>query len=90
MGLYRRIKRYSTKNGDIVSKVNGRQCDICGEWLGGRDAQWWIKIPRKASVRYGAPAAGMIRYDVCDDCMAKLAVEIQLKKNRKDVDVEHD
>ena len=80
------IKRYRTKKDDIVSKVNGRQYDICGEWLGERDAQWWIKIPRKASVRYGAPTAGMIRYDVCDDCMAKLAGEIQLKKNRKDVE----
>ena len=82
------IKRYRTKKDDIVSKVNGRQCDICGEWLGERDAQWWIKIPRKASVRYGAPAAGMIRYDVCDDCMAKLAVEIQLRKNKNEA--EHD
>ena len=69
-----------------MSKVSGRQCDICGEWIGDRDAQWWIKIPRKASVRYGAPSAGMIRYDICDDCMEKLAVEIQLRKNKKEAE----
>ena len=73
---------------DIMSKVNGRQCDICGEWLSGRDAQWWIKIPRKASVRYGAPGAGMFRYDVCDDCMAKLVVEIQLHAKKKHAEQE--
>ena len=66
-----------------MSKVSGRQCDICGEWLGDRDAQWWIKIPRKASVRYGCPAIGMIRYDICDDCMAELTFELQLRKKKQ-------
>lgn len=84
--VYSRMDFATMVNGgnDTMSLVKGRQCDICGEWLGDRDFQWWIKIPRKASIRYGVPVAGMFRYDICNDCMAELTVEIQLRKNKKE------
>jgi hypothetical protein len=55
-------------------KINCRECDICGEQMGGRDFQYWIRVPK---VRGGYPALGMRRVDVCDECFAKLAVLIQ-------------
>ena len=63
-----------------MAKINCRVCDICGEYLGSRDAQYWLKIPRRARLYYGYPSLGMKREDVCDNCMAKLVVEIQLAK----------
>lgn len=55
-------------------KVNCRTCDICGEQLGGRDFQYWL---RKPIIRWGAPAIGMPRMDICSDCFNKMAVMIQ-------------
>lgn len=70
-----------------MAKINCRVCDICGEQLGSRDAQFWLKIPRRAKLYYGCPELGMKREDICDDCMAELMVEIQMrKKNRREND----
>ena len=55
-------------------KVNCRACDICGEQLGGRDFQYWL---RKPIIRWGAPSLGMPRMDICSDCFNKMAVMIQ-------------
>ena len=63
-----------------MAKINCRVCDICGDDLGRRDAQYWLKIPRRARLYYGCPGLGMIRQDVCDECMAKLIVEIQMRR----------
>ena len=52
-------------------KINCRECDICGDQMGGRDFQYWIRVPK---VKNGYPALGMRRVDVCDECFAKLAV----------------
>ena len=62
-----------------MAKLNCRQCDICGEFLGNRDAQYWLKLPRKARLYYGYPEIGMYRYDVCEDCMDKIIVGIQMR-----------
>ena len=55
-------------------KVNCRACDICGEQLGGRDFQYWL---RKPIIRWGAPSLGMPRMDICSGCFNKMAVMIQ-------------
>ena len=65
-----------------MAKINCRECDICGERLGGRDAQYWLKIPRRARLYYGAPGSGMIRQDVCAECMDKVIVEIQMRRKK--------
>lgn len=57
-----------------------RECDICHEQMGGRDVQWWLMIPRRAKAYYGCPSLGMKRYDVCDDCMCKILVELQMRE----------
>lgn len=67
-----------------MARINCRQCDICGEWLGERDAQYWLKIPRRARLYYGAPVLGMKRCDVCSECMAEMMVEIQKRVKKKE------
>ena len=67
-----------------MAKINCRQCDICGEQLDGRDPQFWLKIPRKAKLYYGYPILGMMRYDVCDNCMAELMVEVQMRSKGRE------
>ena len=54
-------------------KVNCRACDICGEELGGRDLQYWL---RKPIIRWGAPSLGMPRMDIYSDCFSKMEVMI--------------
>ena len=67
-----------------MSKINCRVCDICGESLGARDVQWWLKIPYRTRLYYGAPGVGMIRQDVCDDCMTKLVVDILMRRKNEE------
>ena len=55
-------------------KNNCWTCDICGEQMGGRDLQYWL---RKPIIRGGAPSLGMPRMDICSDCFAKKEVMIQ-------------
>lgn len=55
-------------------KINCRACDICGEQLGSRDFQYWL---RKPIIRWGVPAVGMPRMDICSDCFNKMEVMIQ-------------
>lgn len=55
-------------------KVNCRACDICGEQLGFRDFQYWL---RKPIIKWGAPSLGMPRMDICSGCFDKMAVMIQ-------------
>ena len=69
-----------------MAKINCIQCDICGEFIGSRDAQYLLKLPRKARLYYGYPALGMNRYDVCEDCMDKIIVGIQMKMNGVKID----
>lgn len=55
-------------------KINYRECDICRDKMGGRNFQYWIRIPK---VKGGYPSLGMKRVDVCDECFEKLCVLIQ-------------
>lgn len=55
-------------------KVNCRKCDICGDELGARDMQFWL---RKPIIKWGVPEIGMQRMDICDLCFAKMSVMIQ-------------
>lgn len=54
-------------------KINCRECDICGEAMGSRDIQYWLRLPK---VKHGVPSLGMKRMDICDECFAKLCVLI--------------
>ena len=69
-----------------MSKIKGRECDICGEWLCDRDMQYWLKIPRRARLYYGYPSVDMVRCDVCEDCMNELMVEIHKRRKKGDSD----
>lgn len=69
-----------------MAKINCRICDICNEPLGKRDAQYWLKIPRRARLYYGYPALGMKHEDICDNCMAELVVELLRRRRRSDSD----
>lgn len=55
-------------------KINCRTCDICGDQMGSRDFQYWL---RKPLVKWGYPEIGMPRMDICDTCFAKVTVMIQ-------------
>lgn len=55
-------------------KINCRTCDICGDQMGSRDFQYWL---RKPIIRWGAPSLGMPRMDICSDCFNKMAVMMQ-------------
>ena len=67
-----------------MARINCRQCDVCGVYLDRRDAQFWLKIPRKAKLYYGCPMLGMKRYDVCDNCMAEIMVEVQMRSKARE------
>lgn len=62
-----------------MARINCRKCDICGVWLDERDPQFWLKIPKRAKLYYGVPELGMKRYDVCDNCMTEMIVEVQMR-----------
>ena len=72
-----------------MAKIRCRQCDICGVYLDDRDFQFWCIFPHKREKRpkiyMGAPALGMKRLDLCDNCGAELHVQVQqaVKKERK-------
>lgn len=70
-------------------KINCRACDICGEQLGSRDFQYWL---RKPIIKGGCPSLGMLRMDICSDCFNKMAVTIQhqelFKQYWKEIDNE--
>lgn len=55
-------------------KINCQACDICGDQMGSRDFQYWL---RKPIIRGGALSLGMPRMDICSDCFAKIGVMIQ-------------
>ena len=55
-------------------KVNCRACDICGEPMGSRDFQYWL---RKPIIKGGCPSLGMPRMDICSDCFTKMWVLIK-------------
>lgn len=76
-----------------MAKINYRICDVCGEKrLSAIDLQFWLKIPLRARLYYGFPAVRMKRYDVCDECMAKITAEVLVQRKRrmegKDIDEE--
>ena len=54
-------------------KVNCRKCDICGEELGERDFQIWL---RKPIIKWGAPVVGMRRMDICADYFTSMEIMI--------------
>lgn len=76
------------EGGGTVARINCRVCDICGEQLGGRDAQFRLIMPRRARMYYGYPDAGMYRYDFCDNCMVEMMVEIQMRRKKPDAQKE--
>ena len=54
-------------------KINCRRCDICGDELGTRDFQIWLREP---IIKWGAPGVGMHRMDICADCFASIEIMI--------------
>ena len=54
-------------------KIRCRKCDICGAEIGNYDCQFWAR----PKILWGAPAAGMWRMDICNDCFAKLEMYIR-------------
>lgn len=54
-------------------KINCRRCDICGDELGTRDFQIWL---RKPIIKWGVPEAGMHKMDICADYFASMEIMI--------------
>ncbi len=60
--------------GGITLKINCRACDICGEEMGSRDLQYWLREP---IIKGGCPSLGMPRMDICSGCFAKICVLVE-------------